>query len=105
MYKFIKTKDPDNEFEHDDITFEIPDNVNVYKLIDSFHRFLKACSFQFNINDKIVLEKDCGETLTDPIDYCGSCIYHNNPIFYHNLLILPCYSCDNYSSFTPKSKE
>lgn len=103
MFKFIKTKDPDNEFDHDDITFEISDDgVTISDLMDSFHRFLKACSYHFNLNDEIVLLKKPNETvgIAEPIKCCESCVN-----FYLDMFDEPCFSCNEYDSFVPKSKE
>ncbi len=44
MYKFIKTKDPDNKFDIADVTMEI-DAADRQELIEEFIHFLKACGY------------------------------------------------------------
>ena len=53
MYKFIKTKDPDNEFDRSHINHIILYDATLPELLEDFLRFLKACGFHFDINDKI----------------------------------------------------
>jgi len=46
MFKFIKTKDPDNKFDHADIEFTIEsDNMSKDDLKQLFVDFLKACGY------------------------------------------------------------
>lgn len=46
MFKFIKTKDPDNNFDHVGIEFTIEsDNMSKDDLKELFVDFLKACGY------------------------------------------------------------
>lgn len=48
-YKFIQTRDPQNEFSKVDITFEIPSNdLNMTDMLELFSDFLKACGYSPN---------------------------------------------------------
>lgn len=45
-YKFIKIKDPENEFDKTDITFEIKnEDVILDDLVEEFVNFLKAVGY------------------------------------------------------------
>ena len=44
MYKFIKIKDPENEFDNADIEFTVDCETRV-EMCDYFADFLKACGF------------------------------------------------------------
>lgn len=49
MYKFIKTKDPSNEFDKTNVDVEIPFNdVDLNDLFNAFTSFLKACDFSID---------------------------------------------------------
>jgi hypothetical protein len=49
MFTFTKTKDPTNEYERYDITFQnVSDNATVYEVLDCVKTFLHACGFQFD---------------------------------------------------------
>lgn len=45
--KLIKIKDPNNEFDASDVTFEILDDVDLPEMLKQFGNFLKACGYQF----------------------------------------------------------
>lgn len=59
MIKFIKVRNPDNEFELSNVEFSIDDNgLTVHQLLEEFHNFLKAISYQFNLKDEIILLRE-----------------------------------------------
>ena len=47
MYKFIKMREIDNEFDVSEIEFRI-DTVNRDTLLEEFEHFLKACGYHIN---------------------------------------------------------
>ena len=45
-YKFIKTRNPSDEYSSTNIVFDIPtDDVDRGELLESFGKFLRACGF------------------------------------------------------------
>lgn len=58
MYKFIKIKDPHNEFEKSNIEFTIENDVSLSILCEEFTGFLKSCGFVFNGYIDLVDEDD-----------------------------------------------
>lgn len=56
-YKFIKTKDPDNEFDKTNVIIEIPDeDVVLDDIVEAFVEFLKACTY--SIEDLEIIKKE-----------------------------------------------
>ena len=51
MYIFKSTRDPNNEYDISDVTFEI-DTVNKTDLIEEFLHFLQACGYVVNDEDR-----------------------------------------------------
>lgn len=47
MYKFIKLRDHDNDFDKSTISFEV-DAICRNELIEEFECFLRACGFHIN---------------------------------------------------------
>lgn len=56
-YKFIKTINPDNEFDIAEITFEIDDDPSLQDILSEMECFLKACGFSFDGSLDIVEEE------------------------------------------------
>ena len=53
MFKFIKKKDPDNNFDHADIEFTIEsDNMSKDDLKELFVDFLKACGYSIKDDEE-----------------------------------------------------
>ena len=58
MYKFIKTLNEDNQYDHDNVTMEIPYNdISLSDLVESFERFLLSCGFSFTGHLDIIEEE------------------------------------------------
>ena len=54
MYKFIKTKDEDNEFENTNVEISIPHNyIDISKLLEAFEDFIKGCGFIIDNNSHL----------------------------------------------------
>lgn len=47
MFKFVKTRDPDNRFDNTDVMVRV-DTVDRAELFDAFKEFLLACGFVVN---------------------------------------------------------
>lgn len=48
MYKFIKTKDPDNKFSITNVEIQtVHDELTITDLLEVFEDFLRACGYQF----------------------------------------------------------
>ena len=56
MYKFIKTRDEENDYDKTAITFEV-DAIGKDVLLEEFGHFLKACGFHINGTIDIVEEE------------------------------------------------
>ena len=62
MIKFIKTKDPDNEYDYNDIEFTIKDqDISHCKVIEVFTDFLRGIGYR--IDGEYVLVKDNEEVV------------------------------------------
>ena len=58
-YKFIKTKDPSNPEDIDNVEFEILSNdISLGDLLEVFERFLQASSFYIEPNSLEIKDKD-----------------------------------------------
>ena len=57
MIKFIKTKDPDNEYCRSNVEITIEDNnIDLDNILEEFGCFLQACGYV--IKGDIVIEED-----------------------------------------------
>jgi len=55
-YKFIKTKDSNNEFDISDVVIEIESNeLTIDDLLKEFQCFLMACGFGFRENEELMI--------------------------------------------------
>jgi len=59
MIKFYKSHDPDNQFDVSDVLIQLPNDSNLDDVLDTFERFLLACSFVFSGHVQII--EDEGE--------------------------------------------
>jgi hypothetical protein len=57
MYKFQKTRDPENEFDTTNVTIE-SNAVTMPQLIEDFKDFLAACGFPISHNDNLIIEEE-----------------------------------------------
>jgi hypothetical protein len=62
MFKFIKTKDENNEFDISNISIELDDDVSLFDLTEEFKKFLIACGYGVDKNSRLVFLDD-GETI------------------------------------------
>jgi len=70
LYKFIKTKDPDNEFSKTNITYEVlTDDADLDELFEEFCCFLRGCGFAVGENYSIeILDNDTHKITIPYID-------------------------------------
>ena len=47
MIKFYKSHDPTNHFDVSDVLLQMPNDSTIDEVMDTFERFLLACSFCF----------------------------------------------------------
>ena len=59
MIKFYKSHDPENHFDVSDVLIQLPYNSTLDDVLDTFERFLLACSFSFHGHVRII--EDEGE--------------------------------------------
>ena len=58
-YKFIKTKDPKNEFDNTDAMIRIENNeVTLTEVIVAFEDFLRACGYQVENNSLGIVDEE-----------------------------------------------
>jgi hypothetical protein len=55
MFKFIKTKDENNEYDKSNISFEIDDDASLFDLLEEFKKFIIACGYSVNDNDRFAI--------------------------------------------------
>lgn len=59
MYKFIKVRDPNNEFDICDIEIKIDSSsVTLTELVEVFEDFLKSCSYGLDGKSIEIVEKE-----------------------------------------------
>lgn len=66
MYRLIKTKNPNNEFDIFNVTIENDgddDNMTLSELSMMFRKFLEVCGF--NCIEKVVFIDDDGKEITE----------------------------------------
>jgi hypothetical protein len=64
MIKFFKSHDPDNHYDVSDVLLQMPNDSNLDDVLDTFERFLLACSFVFKGHVQIIDEGEEDETHT-----------------------------------------
>lgn len=58
MIKFFKSHDPDNHFDVSDVLIQMPNDSNLDDVLDTFERFLLACSFVFKGHVQIIEDEE-----------------------------------------------
>jgi len=58
MYYFIKTRDQENHFDVSDVQLKTQSDITIDDLLDTFERFLLACSFVFKGHVRIVEDEE-----------------------------------------------
>ena len=58
MIKFYKSHDPDNHFDVSDVLLQIPNDSTLDDVLDTFERFLLACSFVFKGHVTIIEDEE-----------------------------------------------
>ena len=56
MIKFYKSHDPANHYDVSDVLLQMPNDSNLDNVLDTFERFLLACSFVFKGHVQIIDE-------------------------------------------------
>ena len=56
MIKFYKSHDPDNHYDVSDVLIQVPNDSTLDDVLDTFERFLLACSFCFKGQVRIIDE-------------------------------------------------
>lgn len=75
MYKFIKTKDPNNEYDTHDVIVTVDNNeLTLPQLLEVFKGFLQACTFCFKIGDQldVVNDTDIDDEIDDEFNPGGT---------------------------------
>jgi len=66
MYKLIKTKDPNNEFDKTNVTVNIPFNdITLDDLSEAFTDFVRACGFFINNRRAAFIPEEEAEALEE----------------------------------------
>ena len=59
MYQFIKMKDPDNVYDHSEITHTVvTENVTWFELVDEFLDFLRGSGFMISKDVTLNIPED-----------------------------------------------
>ena len=58
MIKFYKSHDPDNQFDVSDVLIQLPNDSTLDDVLDTFERFLLACSFVFSGHVRITDDEE-----------------------------------------------
>ena len=58
MIKFFKSHDPDNHFDVSDVLIQMSNDSTLDEVLDTFERFLLACSYVFKGHVQIVDDEE-----------------------------------------------
>jgi hypothetical protein len=58
MIAFNKTPDPDNHYDVSDVLIQLPNDSTLDDVLDTFERFLLACSFVFSGHVRIIDDEE-----------------------------------------------
>jgi hypothetical protein len=58
MIAFNKTPDPDKHYDVSDVLIQLPYDSTLDEVLDTFERFLLACSFSFHGHVRIIEDEE-----------------------------------------------
>ena len=58
MIKFYKSHDPDNHYDVSDVLIQMSNDSTLDEVLDTFERFLLACSFVFSGHVQIIEDEE-----------------------------------------------
>lgn len=68
MYKFIKTPDPDNRFDHSTIQLSFDGDMTLECMLEEVASFLRACGYSIDGELEVVKEEDTSGELEAALD-------------------------------------